>query len=112
MLDTTHTDAHDLRVPLFALTGLHAGPRLVVTGPDDLIRAVADIFWDLPELATMRGALILRTMDQDPAYDLPDVTLTLEGGAGTARHAYFRILGRLTALAMITGRGVPHRWVA
>ena len=32
--------------------------------------------------------------------------------SNTARHAYFRILGRLTALGMITGRGVPHRWVA
>ena len=60
----------------------------------------------------MRGALILRTRDQDPAFDLPDVTLTLDGGPDTARHAYLRILGRLTALGMITGRGVPHRWVA
>lgn len=113
MLDATpHTPASDLRVPLFSLTGLRDGPRLVVTGPDALVRAVADLLWDQPQLAMMRGSLVVRPDGQDPLFDLPDDTLTLEGTAEAARFAYFRVLGRMTALGMITGRSVPRRWVA
>ncbi len=99
-------------VPLFALTGLRPGPRLVVTGPDDLIRALADMFWDRPELSRICGALVLRPADQDVSCDLPDDILVLEGDGGTARAAFHRVLGRMTALGMILGCGVPHRWVA
>ena len=99
-------------VPLFALTGLRPGPRLVVTGPDDLIRVLADMFWDRPELSTIRGRLVLRPADQEVAFDLPHDILTLEGDAGTARYAFFRVLGRMTALGMTISRGIPHRWVA
>ncbi len=112
MLETTPIPTPYLRVPLFSLTGLRDGPRLVVTGPETVIPAVADMLWDRPDLATIRGSLIVRVADQDPAFDLPDDVLTLDGNAKSARFAYFRILGRMTALGMITGRGVPNRWVA
>ena len=99
-------------VPLFALTGLRPGARLVVTGPDDLIRSLADMFWDRPELSGIRGTLVLRPADQDVSWDLPDDILVLEGDAGTARYAFYRVFGRMTALGMIMSRGIPHRWVA
>ena len=101
-----------LRVPLFALTGHLPGPRLVVIGPDDLMRAVADIFWDKPDLANIRGALVLRSDDQNPAFDRPSETMKLDGTAQTARFASFRILGRMTSLGMIQSRFAPRRRVA
>ncbi len=112
MLDTTPYSAPNLRVPLFALTGLRDGPRLVVSGPDALVRALAEMFWDRPDLAIMRGSLVIRDTHQDPVYDMADDVLVVDGSVDAARFAYFRVLGRMTALGMITGRGVPHRWVA
>lgn len=113
MLDRTPC-ARDLEpcVPLMSLKGLHAGPRLVVTGPDDLMRALADLFWDRTELTTIRGSIVLRAAGPDTAFDLPDDVLTLEGTEESAHFGYLRVLGRMTALGMIAGRGVPARWVA
>ena len=108
MLDQTHR--FDGCAPLFSLTGLSAGPRLVVTGPPDVMEEVAELFWNRTDLATLRGSLVLRATGPDPAFDLPDDTLTL---APTApEHGFLQILGRMTALGMISGRGVPLRWVA
>ena len=98
--------------PLFSLNGLYSGPRLVVTGPEPLVRVVADMFWDRRDLATIRGSLVLRSDGPDPAFDLPDETLAIDGDVETARFAFLQILGRMTALGMISGRGVPLRWVA
>lgn len=109
---TIYNTGQNLRVPLFCLTGLRDGPRLVVTGPDPLVRIVADMLWDRPDLATLQGSLVVRSDAQAAAFDYPDDVLVLEGGEETARYAYFRILGRMTALGMIAGRGVPMRWVA
>ncbi len=112
MLDqTTHTTTEPC-VPLFALRGLYTGPRLLVTGPAPIIRAVSDLLWDRHDLANIRGHLILRVEGPDPAYDLPDDHFEIAGDVETARFAYLRILGRMTALGMISGRGIPLRWVA
>ena len=89
----------DLRVPLFVLTGPHLGPRLVVRGPEDLMRTLADTFWNRTELATIRGSLVLRGKGQDPAFDLPDETLALNGGHGAAK-SFDRILARMNRLGM------------
>lgn len=117
MLDTASYDLpHDgetahLRVPLLSASGGFAGPRLVVTAPAMLARPLAERFWDLDGLNRMRGSIVLRADDQDPAFDLPDAVLALEDSMSLTE-AYFRVLGNMTALGMITGRGVPVRWVA
>jgi len=100
-----------LGVPLFTATGTRAGPRLVVTGPEALMRPLADLFWDVDGLERIHGTLVLRASTQDPAFDLPDAVLPLEDGP-TISQAYLRVLGHMTALCMIAGRGVPARWVA
>lgn len=114
MLDLiTDTPAKpDPCVPLFSLKGLRPGPRLVVSGPQNLMTTLADLFWDRPDLSNMRGWLLLRAEGQNPAFDLPDDVLTLESELASERFAYHRVLGRMTALGMISGRGVPVRWVA
>ncbi len=107
-----HAPSSEPCVPLLTINGHAAGPRLLVTGPDALVRAVADLFWDRPDLAQIRGALVLRPAGSDPRLDLPDNTLALNGSVETARFSFMQILGRMTALGMISGRGVPLRWVA
>lgn len=111
MLDNT-SYAAETCAPLFSLNGLYSGPRLVVTGPDALMRVVSDMFWDRHDLSAMRGSLVLRTAGPDPSFDMPDDTLVLGGEVETARFAFMEVLGRMTALGMISGRGVPLRWVA
>ena len=105
-----NADTEHLRSPLFSMKGKKDGPRLVVAGPDDTVRALAEMFWDLPDIVNMRGSLVLRDDTQDPAFDLPDAVLTLRTSRST--EAFLQTLGRMTALGMITGRGVPRRWVA
>lgn len=99
-----------LSTPLFAMTGASAGPRLVVTCPDALARGLAERFWELPSLGRMRGSLVLRANTQDPTFDLPDLTMQLPDMNQT--HAYYRILGQMADLGMISGRGVPMQRVA
>lgn len=111
MLDQTHC-IPEPTVPLFALTGQYAGPRLVVTGPRAVMHQLADLFWDRDDLATIRGVLVLRPHRLDPADEQPDATLTLGDDTVSAHQAFLQVLGRMTALGMISGRGVPHRWVA
>lgn len=88
------------------------GPRLVVTGPNAIMRAVADMFWDRRDLASLRGAVILRAVGPDPVHDRADDTLVISPKCESAQHVFLQILGRMTALGMIEGRGVPLRWVA
>ena len=111
MFDTApHTPLTEPQTPsvLFSVKGAHVGPRLVVTGAPGALRAAADKLWELRDLIAMRGALELR---EGPAHDFggyADDTLHLS----TARPAiHLRILGRMTALGMTSGRGVPARFV-
>lgn len=92
--------AHDLghRVPVFNLKGAHPGLRLVVTGPADLLRDVADMLWNKRELAAIHGSLMLRPDDQDISLDRPDETLSV---TGDEQAAFERILGRMLAVGMI-----------
>lgn len=99
-----------LSPPLFSMKGASAGPRLVVTAPEDLARALADRLWDLPTLGRMRGSLVVRADTQDPVFDSPDFTMHLSETETTV--AYFDVLGRMAGLGMITGRGVPLSRVA
>ena len=100
-------------IPLFALKGACVGPLLVVTGTEELLQCLSDRLYDLPGLRRMRGALVLRPNELEAAkQDASDATLELAGSADDAGRAYFQVLGRMTALGMINGRGVPERWVA
>lgn len=58
----------------------------------------------------MRGSLVVRSDDQDPAFDLPDFTFQLTAVPET--DGYYQVLGRMAELGMITGRGVPFRKAA
>ena len=110
-IDDLPTEPLELRVPLFSMKGTYVGPRLVVTGPAAQMRDLADRFWDVPGFSRMRGSLVLRPDGQDPSYDTPDAVLRLKADV-SVDDAYFQVLGRMTALGMISGRGVPRRWVA
>lgn len=108
--DTSVTDG--LRCPLMSIKGAAPGPRLVVTGPETMIRNLAALLWETDGIDRIRGALVLRDDSQDPEYDFPDATLHLSGEGRKGRHGYARVMGRMTALGMIEGRGIPRRWVA
>ena len=108
-LDASAATEH-LGTPLFSMKGVSAGPRLVVTCPDELARALAERFWDLPSLGRMRGSLVVRADTQDPVFDRPDIVVALREMPET--DAYYQVLGRMAELGMITGRGVPLRKAA
>lgn len=108
-LDPSVSTEH-LSTPLFSMKGHQAGPRLVVTAPDRLARKLAERLWDLTSLGRMRGSLVVRANTQDPAFDLPDVVMTL--GDLSETDGYYQVLGRMAELGMISGRGVPLRRVA
>lgn len=117
MLDTNAFDlpcdgetAH-LGVPLFTATGARSGPRLVVAGPEALVRQLAELFWETEALKGLRGTLILRPDTQDAAFDLPDAVLELDGCDPVSR-AFIRVQGRMAALGMVLGRDAAPRRVA
>ncbi|MEM7719623.1 MAG: hypothetical protein AAF222_10510 [Pseudomonadota bacterium] len=99
-----------LSPPLFSMKGIHAGPRLVVSAPEQTARILAERLWDLPSLGHMHGSLVVRSDRQDPAFDSPGAVLSLS--ELSEKDAYYQTLGRMTALGMISGRGVPLRLVA
>lgn len=103
-------ETEHLKGPFFAMTGAGAGPRLVVTAPEGLARALAERLWNLPSLGRMRGSLVVRSDAQDPVFDRPDFLIALPDLA--ERNAYYQVLGRMAGLGMISGRGVPMRRVA
>ncbi len=83
---------------------------MAVIAPEALARHLSDRFWDLPTIGRMRGSLVVRSDDQDPAYDRPDVVVRLTDQAET--DAYYQVLGRMAELGMISGRGVPLKRAA
>ncbi len=103
-LDPSGRTEH-LHGPLFSMKGVTAGPRLVVTAPEALARHLSERFWDLPSLVQMRGSLVVRAHGQDPVFDRPDFVYGLPDLP--ENDAYYQVLGRMTELGMITGRGVP-----
>lgn len=96
-----------LSVPLFACSGTEGGPRLVVTGPETLIRMLADTCWSLAVLRDIRGALVLRADAQDPVFDRPDAVLAL--GDCSLEAAVARVLARMGALDMLPGHRMLER---
>ncbi len=92
------------------MRGHEAGPRLAVSAPEALARLLSDRFWDLPSIGRMRGSLVVRADDQDPAFDMPDVVVRLTDQA--ENDAYYQVLGRMAELGMISGRGVPIKRAA
>lgn len=105
-----NSDTSHLKVPLFSMRGHNPGPRIAVLAPEPLARKLSDRLWDLPSIGRMRGSLVVRQNDQDPAFDNPDITVRLT--AIEVNDAYYHILGRMAELGMISGRGVPLRKVA
>lgn len=116
MLDATtykpSSEVGPLRSVLFSAKGALPGPLLVVSGPEAVLQSVAARFWDLHGLVRMRGSLEFRVDDGVDFIGYADATLTLSDTGDDPRSIYWRVLGRMTALGMIAGRGVPERWVA
>jgi len=115
MLDVTtyepSPEGGPVRSVLFSAKGGLAGPLLVVTGPRDILCDAADRLWDVQGLVRMRGALQLR-VDEDVDFSGTSDALFSLTSSDDPSTAYWRILGRMTALGMIAGRGVPDRFVA
>lgn len=88
------------RVPLVTVKGNRAGPRLVVTGDEDLLRAVADLVWARPDLVSIHGSLVMRATRHEIGLDGAQFTMRLSE-SDNAQDAFERILGRMTALGMI-----------
>ena len=107
MAQITHTrDRSDLgpRVPIFALNGPTPGLRLLVTGSDALIRALADLLWERRDLATIKGTLLLRPAGQDIALDRPDALLALDEEAEETQTALDHVIDEMAALGMLPVR--------
>ena len=99
----------DLPGILFSVKGDRPGPRLVVSGASPALRAAAEELWKLGDLVTMRGSLELR---EGRIYDFGGYADDMMHLSADERAPHMRILGRMTALGMVTGRGIPLRFVA
>ena len=108
MFDDTAAQIHLNRV----FPGALPGPLLAIEVPLPLISAVSQKFERLDSLRRMRGSLVLCAEGAPLDVPRPDAEMTLPQDTPDAKTAYFRCLGRMTALGMIQGRGVPNRWVA
>ena len=106
--DTTLTEQQTPSV-LFSVKGAHVGPRLVVTGAPGALSAVAEKLWELRDLIAMRGTLELRAGPARNLEGYADAVLHLEK---TRTAGHLRVLGRMTTLGMISGRGVPVRFIS
>ena len=98
----------EIPVILFSVKGAHSGPRLVVTGEPGAVRQAAERLWDLSGLIAMRGALELREGRVHDFGGYADDMLHLDAESPSA---HLRVLGRMAALGMISGRGVPVRFI-
>lgn len=89
------------RVPLFTLNGKAPGPRFVVIGDENILREVADLAWNLPNLIAIHGTLVLRTTQSDLGLDRARFVLRLGEGETNAEAVLARILRRMEARGMV-----------
>jgi hypothetical protein len=94
---------HELgaRCPLFTANGTSPGQRLVVVGDEALLREVADLAWQIPNLVTISGTLVLRASQHDLGLDRAQDTLRLGKADTDPQQVLKRILRRMDALNMI-----------
>ena len=88
------------RVPLVTVKGNRQGPRLVVTGDEDLLRDVADLIWARPDLIGINGSLVMRSLANDVGFDNAQSVMRLEK-CQNPQAAFEQILARMIALDMI-----------
>lgn len=85
------------RVPLLTVKGKEPGPRLVVVGDEDVLRGVADIAWNFPNISTISGTLILRAAHSDLGLDRAKFTYRLDAEQDTdPEKVLVQILLRMT----------------
>lgn len=101
--DITNDRVHELgaQCPLFTLNGRSPGPRLVVVGDEDVLREVADLAWQFPNLVSVNGALVLRAIQNDHGLDRAQEILRLDSAETDAQTVFERILRHMTKLGMI-----------
>ncbi|MEJ6389748.1 hypothetical protein [Gymnodinialimonas ulvae] len=94
--------------PLAPVLGGHrSGPILAVEAPPAILRELADRLARIPSLSRMRGALVLgaaRPMNVDARLRFGD-------GEASLRDLHWQVLAAATQLGMISGRGVPGRFL-
>jgi hypothetical protein len=93
--------------PLPILGGHLPGPNLVVAGAPDVLRALARGLSNIPTLSRMRGALVLGmapeiNVDASVFVDEPDAPI---------QDIIWSVLAEAARLGMISGRGVPARFL-
>lgn len=88
------------RCPLFIVNGNSSGPRLVVIGDEAVLREVADLAWQMPILATINGALVLRAIQHDLGLDRAQETMRFDKTDTDPQQIFDRILCRMTMLGM------------
>ena len=92
--------------PFWRKTGLKSGPVLVVTGCGAGLDGAVRRLKALPSLGYMRGELTVSRL----AFSCgADMYLQLSGLP--EMESYWRILAAATRLGMISGRGVPARYL-
>jgi hypothetical protein len=93
--------------PLPILGGHLPGPTLAVAGAPDVLRALACALAKIPTLPRMRGVLVLGmapdiSVDSSVIVDEPDAPI---------QTIIWRVLAEAARLGMISGRGVPRRFL-
>lgn len=96
----TNDRVHELgaQCPLFTLNGISPGPRLVVVGDEAVMREVADIAWQFPNLVSINGSLVLRASQNDLGLDRAQETMRLTDT--DPEQVFDQILCRMTLLGM------------
>lgn len=89
------------RCPLFTVNGKSPGPRFVVVGDEAVLRKVADLAWQIPNLVAISGALVFRAAQHDLGLDRAQETLRLDEGETDPQRVFECILRRMTELNMI-----------
>ena len=101
--DISNKRVHELgaRVPLFTLNGKAPGPRFVVIGDEAVLRQVADLAWNLPNLVAIHGTLVLRATQSDLGLDRACYVLRLDADDTDPEAVLARIMRRMAARGMV-----------
>ncbi len=93
---------HELgaQCPLFTLNGSSPGPRLVVVGDEAVLREVADLAWQYPNLVAINGSLVLRASQNDLGLDRAQETMRFNKTDTDPEQMFDQILCRMTLLGM------------
>jgi len=88
-------------------TGVKPGPTLVIIGKGPAIQAATERLQHLESLAYLRGQLLV--CPEVPEISI-DILISLK--TDVEAEAYWHILGAAARAGMISGRGIPPRYLS